>query len=1393
MPLESVRKVLQIKKIQLSMLNNINLSRKEDVPGESGTAGAPSKPYFSRRVRIIGKLKREFMQDEELLSVEQAVVILGEPGMGKSEMIRHLSFVSGTLPVPASRFIQRRDPKVLLEKSPILFIDALDEAVARSSGDAVNQVLAQLEDAGSPPFILTCRAREWESGTHSSLKQMYGRDPLVVSIDDLSREEAQAFWQMQGFKSDAVPVLDRMDEQNLSALYKNPLTLIALGAVADSGEKLPATRAELFTRVCRLGWREHNEGRKQTELARLTEDQALSTAGAIMAALILSGSEAISLGGEAFCAKGDVLLEEIDVLPGSKAVRAVVGSKLFQNAGFERVVPVHRVIAEFLGAKWLADHATSALSRRRLMAQFQGAGAVPSSLRGMHAWLAYHSPALALSVIRADPFGFLRYGESSAPDAARASALLDSLEALALSDPHFRTQDWDARTAVDLVHPSLIPRIRSIIEDQDRNSHLRSVVLESIKGAPIAEDLAASLEHLVLSDRRSYWDRELAMSALQPIRKNGYWEGLFEELLRSSSDESARISRRILEITECKLPNTILARVFLADLDLLHWSEDPTRHRYRIRVHIFEKLVKLISPRNAKEILQLLTRAVSGPILEVAESNVSLQRLFCLLLLCSLHGRVIGTRDASAMWSWLYLAGMHAHREKIHREQLLGELRKRDDLRHAIQEYGIWKVCREKRLHRVERDLKARMISILDHPGDAAYFLRMRTERRVGRRRFRDDWRDLVRLGVRAGAENSQILDAARCSMRPTIATTAFLRKTARNATAGSRIQDARDRDEELARRHMTSQRQLMNLRAEAQVLEIRRGSSPEIVLAAQAYLGMSMWDASVDSWSPEDRLVAFCNESLAQEFMNGFEATLRRRDLPAVAELAEIYASRRMVGDFSYPLIAGLLSRVRSARGFKDVPANTIQSGLLLCVQQATFFADDEHREAIIAALQDVVASTAEQRQRFVRLWIEPMLHRHAIRSAEYDLRWLAERGGWWDIAGSLAREWLSRFRQTSLDVECELVSILVATRGISPLVEAARERDSGVFESEAQAFFWLAIDVAYRFDEVRPNLSGIGQENLGFIWQLRDRIRPEGKVPVLPVNPRVAKWIVSEFRGHFPHTELRGIRRGLKNSYDASAFLLSLVQALADQAGDEAVQLLADLADEPADGYTDFILHRASEQRQKRAEQRFEPVAPNQLAAILSNGAPSNIDDLRSVVLEELQEVQGKLLGDELDQVQLFWADDGSPYEENRCRDRLAALIDTRLGDLYEIKRMTEADMPKDKRADLVFAKGSRMQLPMEIKGQWHDEVWDAASSQLDARYLVDWRSEGRGIYCVFWFGEVKAKTHRRLKAHPDGLPAPTSSSQMRSMLVDRIPQGKRPFIDVVVLDLATGRKSA
>ena len=65
-------------------------------------------------------------------------------------------------------------------------------------------------------------------------------------------------------------------------------------------------------------------------------------------------------------------------------------------------------------------------------------------------------------------------------------------------------------------------------------------------------------------------------------------------------------------------------------------------------------------------------------------------------------------------------------------------------------------------------------------------------------------------------------------------------------------------------------------------------------------------------------------------------------------------------------------------------------------------------------------------------------------------------------------------------------------------------------------------------------------------------------------------------------------------------------------------------------------------------------------------------------------------------------------------------------------------EVHMPGQTRADIAVIRNT-IGLPIEIKVQWHPNVWDAPSDQLDANYARDWHAEGRGVYVILWFGDV------------------------------------------------------
>ncbi|WP_204340308.1 hypothetical protein [Rhizobium leguminosarum] len=109
--------------------------------------------------------------------------------------------------------------------------------------------------------------------------------------------------------------------------------------------------------------------------------------------------------------------------------------------------------------------------------------------------------------------------------------------------------------------------------------------------------------------------------------------------------------------------------------------------------------------------------------------------------------------------------------------------------------------------------------------------------------------------------------------------------------------------------------------------------------------------------------------------------------------------------------------------------------------------------------------------------------------------------------------------------------------------------------------------------------------------------------------------------------------------------------------------------------------------------------------------------------------------------------------------------------------------AGQPDHNRVD-IYATILGQGLPIEIKGQWHADVWNASRTQLDEKYARDWRTGGRGIYLVLWFGKVNGKN---LPRRPDGKALPASPSELQTMLFESLGEGEQSRIDVIVFDVS------
>ena len=306
--------------------------------------------------------------------------------------------------VKAGTFERAANPSSLVAGAKCVIVDGLDEIASAAQGGAVDAVLKQLSAIGNPPFILSCRAADWlGAADRVKIGDDYGATPVLLHLQPFTEDDARAFLSEEFPAIDSAGVLGHLARCGIESLYENPLTLRMLGEVAQDDGPLPETRAQLFDQACRVMLREANPRHHQDSHVHRNEEDLLLAAGAICAAQLLCGRIGVFDGPNMETPGGYLNVVDVAEFPFAEAANDALKVRLFQSEGENRFTHVHRVIAEYLGAKWLAYCFEANASEKRIFTLFRQREGVPTSLRGLHAWLAHFNEALARRCIEADP------------------------------------------------------------------------------------------------------------------------------------------------------------------------------------------------------------------------------------------------------------------------------------------------------------------------------------------------------------------------------------------------------------------------------------------------------------------------------------------------------------------------------------------------------------------------------------------------------------------------------------------------------------------------------------------------------------------------------------------------------------------------------------------------------------------------------------------------------------------------------------------------------------------------------------------------------------------------------------------------------------------------------
>lgn len=1334
-------------------------------------------------------LKTQKVQDREIVSrFPQPVVILGDPGIGKTWLMEELGKADGLQFIRATSLLRQPDHSDFNNKR--LVIDGLDEVASISEGDPLHNVLIKLIACGKPPFILSCRSAEWKAATGKlDIADEYGVAPVSLDLDLLSEEEAAAALERKVDQSKAREAIFALKQADLEEFFQNPLYLDFVAAIVKADGALPRTRAGLYEQAVAQLRLEPNARHRGKGVDALSEDASLDAAGAIMAAMLITGASGIAING---ASSAGLKLPELSELADPIAMTAVVRSNLFRAISGTpgQFAPLHRTVAEFLGARWLARHVDRHPHSRhlagRIVGQLTAEGGVPSSLRGLHAWLPKFSPSrLGPGAIERDPYGVIRYGDGDGLSPEQARQLTTTLRRLSKFEPWFREGYWASEAISGLVQPALLDDIRTIIMDESETVAFRSLFTEAVAGSDLISDLSDELTTILFDPKRAYRERRDAGTALASAPSDGFdWTEALNRLLKSKNSDCHRLAVELIDdIGFDRLPDGVIAKIILAHARLFQDKERESvtfGSLFRLeREFPDERIAAVLDALAATVLPKLDPKKWWGDGYDDRWSEFAgLVRRLCSRQLAF---------DASAVLpqqlrSWLGMIEREHTRNDEYVKAIADHLRSDDRLRRGVQRLALL----EKRVDEgyfARSFYLSRISSGFSVTDDDARLLLAELVKRNDPG-DRDSWMALVSLFRAEGVIPPAIRKLARPYAKGDRELLDFLtKKTSRGKLEDWEKKDRKDRREREVRKAKATAAARQNYGDN--IAGIRAGELRWIFAPAQAYL--DMYTDLERKGPPEGRVEEWLGEEICAAALKGFEAVLHRSDLPTVDQIAQSYAESR-VWNFIYPMLAGAGRRHLSGEGFEGLSPEIVSALMLSCEQE--LLSGREQFDGLEDALRAHLRRDPAAYEEHWRRKMEPMLqHKRSHVPGLYRfVRTQDER----PLSTQLSREWLERYEDLPLDVERELAGCLIDALGegqtswLDGIKSIANARLATLPLDGDRYRYWRGIQFAFDFDEAVKGLGEHSKVDREWLWQLSQSFYDRFGDKDGRILPSLAQlnWLVQIFRLQWPHVDRpAGVTSGNNNPWDATQLMEWAIFQIAKDPTDQSTRMLSALRDAPEDSYTGTLQAAIAIHRRARLEANFRSPSIEAYKAVLSDsGQPQNAADVQAIVLGELAYFQERLRGDALNPVNNFYDDSDKPRSENACRDQLLIALGPILP--FGIQTPPEVAMPQGNRSDGAFAFGD-IAVPLECKGQWHKDVWAAATTQLDRFYSVEHRAAKKGVYIVFWFGS-DVPAGKRLKLRPKDTPRPGSALDMELALQTMLPIERRADIAIVVLDL-------
>ena len=513
-------------------------------------------------------------------------------------------------------------------------------------------------------------------------------------------------------------------------------------------------------------------------------------------------------------------------------------------------------------------------------------------------------------------------------------------------------------------------------------------------------------------------------------------------------------------------------------------------------------------------------------------------------------------------------------------------------------------------------------------------------------------------------------------------------------------------------------------------------------------------------------------------------------KETPTLRQLAKLRIESKS-SRFQTVLLAACAVTLEIKGTLSTVPKSALRAVMAHFDMHYSGYGGDE-KTALEAEVTKCLFESDNDVEEFAREFIEPQL----LCGAEHtNVGWLEYKEPFQPVSEELAFEWLDCFPMASLDSQNTLFRIaarskerrqelieLITLRSAQNLFMLPMEFEIDAFDEHRK--FWL-MRYFYFVEEMYPEVFDaltVEKNSIFAFDQISGILGRDDNQDFPELSAQKIYAILDAYVDRWPKVFLpNSYGTGSPSEQVAYRFLTDQIWRFTSTDPTESLSIIDQvLNDTRFEDFRNSAKNVRSRLSRQLALRDFEPPKAQDLADFFVGRAVLSVEQLRTLLLEELDGLQSLLRGAETDPVNMFYNGD-KRVDENTARDRIVDLLRPRL-EAKNLGISIERHMADSKRCDITLEKsfgGRRSLLVIEVKGQWHSELYTAASAQLHERYSIHPDAAEQGIYLVLWFGgdELIAGCKATL----------ATPAALKNSLEVNLPPEIESHVDVAILDLA------